>query len=261
MKSKICRLLAASALAVCLCGCSHTDETLEAQTLEIAMADSNVLGLQIPKDWELEEQDGFHYWGFTNGSKIYRSKIPVATGDKKGDCYYSTYAVSRNYADGYTITISTDKKIVDQVGNLLQNSSEFKRESANYREREIKHLPEYDDFEMAMSTNNLYMPLEYNEVTSDVFSACHSLNGESYVTCWIMDYSLDDLRPMLNNLVTANAGKITHWYEGDGIYWAATKTKTVCAKKLAYNQWCCYLTSNDSYRDYAIKAMHSITGK
>lgn len=246
-------------LCLALCGCSHSGEELQTKVFEIAMDGDDVLGLKIPADWNLSEMDGFHYWKFNDDTTIYRTKTPVVTGDKKGECWYSTYAVSRNF-DDYTITISTDKKMVDTVGEFLNKAKVAERSVAQYKERELEHLPEFQDYPMDMSSNGLYMPIEYNEVTSDVFTSCHSINGNSFITCWIMNYKLDDLKPMLNNLVTCNAGgKLSAWYENDSMYYAEAGNLVVAAKKLTYNQWCCYLASNDAYADYAIKALYMVT--
>ncbi|MCM1218454.1 MAG: hypothetical protein NC548_28535 [Lachnospiraceae bacterium] len=246
------------AMLICLtvCGCSHKGDDVETRIVEIALADNELLQLPIPANWSLTELDGFHYWKYNDDTTIYRSKTPVVTGDKKDNCWYSTYAVSRNF-DEYTITITTNKNMVDTVGALLNTAKTKRRDVVQYKERGLQSLPEYKDYAMDFTSNGLYMPIDYNEVASDVFTSCHSMNSTSFVTCWIMNYKLDDLKPLLNNLVTCNSGdgKLSAWYESSDIYYAEAGNFVVAAKKLTYNQWCCYLSSNDSYADYLRKAI------
>lgn len=257
MKRILCCVLLACAMM--LTACSHEPEPLSTKRMEFALTDNNVLLLDIPEDWELTERDGYHYWKFNENTTVYKEHSPVSTGDKKGECYYSTYAVSRNF-DGYTITISTDKKMVDSVGDLLNKAQVIQRDVSQYRERELEYMPEFQDYAMDFTTNGLYMPLEYKEVEADIYTACTSINGTNFVTCWIMNYKIDDLKPLLNNLVTSNANDttLTKWYESNDIYYAECGDCVVGAKKLTYNQWCCYLSSRDGYDDYLRKALLSI---
>ena len=246
-------------LALMLTGCSRHPEDVQTRIFEIALDGTNVLAMDIPANWSLTEQDGFHYWKFNDNIEMYKTKTPIVSGNLKGDCYYTSTSVSRNF-DDYSIMIDTDKKTVDTVGKLLSQASIGSREVIQYRERGLESLPDYKDYPMDFTTNNLYMPLEYNEVQSDVFTSCNSINGTSFITCWMMNYKLEDLKPILMNLVTCNSssGKLDSWYESSDIFYAESEGLVVAAKKITYNKWCCYLSSNDSYADYLLKAMYRI---
>lgn len=244
-----------AALTVSLTGCAHEEQNMPTQLFEMALTDNSVIQMQLPADWSLTELDGYHYWKFGDDTTIYKEHSPVSTGDKKGECYYSTYAVSRNF-DGYTITISTNKKLVDSVGAMLNAAKVVERDVPQYRERALEYLPEFQDYAMDFTTNGLYMPIDYSEVANDVYTACSSINGTNFVTCWVMNYKLEDLKPLLNNLVTCNqGGKLDSWYESSDTYYAECGGYVVGAKKLKYNQWCCYLASDGGFDDYLRKAL------
>lgn len=255
MKKKLFVLLATCLL---LTGCGHKGDDIATRKFEVSLLDNKLVQLDIPADWTVAEQDGFSYWKFDNASEICRTKTPVVTGDLKDNCWYTPTSVSRNF-DDYTVTIKTNKKMVDTVGEMLNKVDVSSRDVAQYKERGLDKLPSYDDYGMDFTTNGLYMPLDYSEVQSDAFTACNSINGSSFVTCWIMNYKLADLKPVLNNLVTCNqGGKLSKWYEASDIYYAEAGNYVVAAKKLTYNKWCCYLSSNDSYANYVRKAVVNV---
>lgn len=256
-------LLVISLMVLALSGCSHETDLVASKVFEIAMADDDVLQLQIPVNWELKEQDGCYYWLFKDKDKeytVYKMASQIVIGDQVDNCLYSNNSVSRNFTD-YSITIKAKGKDLDTVGALLNVSNVIDRTVLQYKERGMSKLPVYQDYPMDLTTNKLYMPLQYNEVDNDVYTACHSINGNSFVTCWIMNYRLEDLKPILHNLVTVNTStsKLNEWYESDEIYYAEADNLVVACKKLTYNKWCCYLATNDSYKDYVIKAMYKVT--
>lgn len=254
------KLLIAVAVVTLMCGCSHQPEQIATTGFEVPLDNNKVASIAIPASWELKECDGFSYWQFNDDTVIYRTKSLIPTGDKKGNCYYSSSSVQRDFGD-YAITVKTSKKNVDTVGNLLDGATVFERNVVQYKEAALESLPEYKDYPMDLTDNGLYMPLEYTDVEFDIYTASHTVNGTNFLLCWIMNYKLEDLKPVLNNLVTCNSGsgKLSSWYESSDVYYAESGRLVVCAKKLTYNTWCCYLATDGDYADYAVKAMHYVT--
>lgn len=251
--------ISAVMLAGILTGCSKEPETIKTKYFEVPMDDNRLLRMEVPVEWDITEQDAFHYWRFSDGTTLYKTSTAVSVGDQIGNCYYTTYAVSRNFEDA-SITISTDKNMVATVGALLDRAEIIERDVLQYKELGLDYLPEYADLPMQLTNNGLYMPTECEDVTSVTFTAANTVNGTSFVTSWIMKSKIEDLKPLLNNIATCNttSGKLVEWYENKEIYYAVSENKVVAARKLTFNQWCCYVASLDSYKDYVTKAMFNI---
>lgn len=243
-----------------LCGCGKAAELdTTTQVFEIPMKDNLYCRLELPGTWEVTKQDAFHYWQFNDVYDIYKIKTPVTTGKESNGCYYSGTTVSRNFDEG-TITINADKEYMKTLGMYLSSAEIVERDVLQYRELEVEYLPEYVDLPMQLTNNGLYMPTECEDVSSTAFTAASSIQGTSYVTSWIMKAKLENIKPLLHTLAVCNSGssKLEWWYESNDVYFVASADKVACAKKLTYNQWCCYVASNDDFRYYPIKAMFNI---
>lgn len=244
----------------CLSGCGK-DVVIDTTTqiFEIPMKDDLYCRLELPGTWTVTKQDAFHYWQFNNTYDVYKIQTKVSVGEQKNNCYYSDTSVSRNFEEG-TIILNAEKEYIELLGMYLDSAEIVKREVPQYRELEVDYLPDYVDLPMELTNNGLYMPVECEDVTSTAFTAASSMKETSFVTSWIMKSKLDGVKPLLHNLAVCNSGEqnLDWWYQTDDIYFVSTKDKVACAKKLTYNQWCCYVASKDNYMYYPIKAMFNI---
>lgn len=241
----------------CLTGCSKELDVLETKFFEIPLHDNKYCRLEIPADWTLDEQNGLNYWSFNNGEAIiFKLETVSDFGEKVDKTVYSTYSVARAFDDKDSIVINVDKQQLNTIGALLNRSEVIEREVLQFKELGIEYLPLYEEVEMVLTENNLYMPVGYDFVDNQTYTYAHYIKDGTFLSSWTMKYKLEDLKPYLHNLVTCNnsSTELVAWYETDDMYVAWSSNKIVAAKKLTYNLWCCYVgsTGTDAYVSQAM---------
>lgn len=253
------KLLLCLLLSVTLTGCKKEVTVTDTKYFEVPMQDDAVCRIKIPEQWGILEQDAFHYWKINDDTTVYKTVVPSNVGKKDGECTYTSTAVSRNF-EGGTITINTSKDMVPFMTKMLNEAELVNREVKQYKELTTDKLPDYVDLPMSMTNNGLYMPTECEDVLSLAFTAANTIEGSSFVGSWLMNAKINDLKPLLHNIVTCNTedARLTSWFESDDCYYAVSGNKVVAAKKLTFNQWYCYVASLDDYASYVTKAMLNI---
>ena len=260
MFKKFCILLCC---VLFLGGCRKAEEeVVDTKVFEIPMKDNKYCRLEIPSNWNLQEQDGFYYWKLNDDTTVYKTEVGSYIGKVDGECYYTATSVSRNFEYG-TITINSTNDMVPYIRTMLNKAELVERQVKQYRELGTSKLPSYADLPMALTNNGLYMPEGCDDVLSLSFTASNQISGSSFIGSWIMKAKLEDIKPLLHNIVTCNTSdaKLTSWFEDSNTYYAMSENKVVAAKKLTYNQWYCYVASLDNYADYVTKAMFNVVGK
>ena len=115
---------------------------------------------------------------------------------------------------------------------------------------------------MILTPHGLYLP--ESEYVSDIAivgcTADVAYFDDDFILSWIMYYKLEDLKPQLCNLVMDNAmNRVSKWYQDDSIFYAETDNYIVAAKKITFNQWCCYLCNNtEDLKDYLLQGVTTV---
>lgn len=247
-------------LVLTFTGCGAEDVTFETKEFEIPLSGTQILRFDIPSDWELSRNDGFCYWEFNDGDFIVqRNMTLVYTGKQEGKVYYNSSSVARNFDDVSVIISSSDNDEVPMLGTCLDDGEVITKTIIKDKKKSLQYLPEYTDYDMIMSTNGMLVPTYYDKVTSMAFTSCHSMQDDGFYTTWLMNYKFKDLQPILDTVVSCNNGSaMDSYFQNDDVYFAKMGDLVVGAKKLTYNKWCCFMSSNNTYENYVLKALYLV---
>lgn len=240
--------------------CSYLDET---QTVHLPLSNEDYLELNIPKELNLTKDGGRTYLTYSDDTSICITKAKLEIGKKTELGNNRTKnTIYRDLGD-CRIVITTSTANFDYYDAKLADADIKKSDTTLYREYRINNLPKQKSTpEMMITPHGLYLP------TTDYASAFSIIGctadvayfNDNFIMSWIMYYKLEDLKPQLCNLILDNdLSRVNEWYQSSNIFYAETDNYIVAAKKLTYNEWCCYLCNNvDDLKDCLLQGITTV---
>ena len=267
MRKLLFTLLCSSCL---LFGCSKEELTYysdDAKTLQLPIKTAGNVEITIPKELDIIEEDGQSFWKLSDGTTILLKANCVPVGDGVvGNCVHNDANVYYEIPNdlGY-VQVNTEEHLIpywcESLNDLDLHSGVYLKDQLCTIDNKLGKLPKYEECDMTLvESNNLYMPKEYKNTVIDMYTACYYNVGSQFVESWVMYYKLDDLLPMLLSKVVCNSkGNINVWYQDSDVLYLETDRYVIGAKKLTYNQWCCYMSSNTpDMKNYLLQGLHKI---
>lgn len=256
-------------LAVTLTGCSKDDTVVysdNVKPLQLPITNAGYVEFNIPEELSIVREDGQSFWVLDDYTTIYLLKTPIPTGVKSdGNCFYtdnSIYYVLPNDQGTLLISCTEDKSEYyrDSLNNLSYYEGVFFVDLLCNDTNKLGKLPNYEDCEMIVANNSLYMPNEYAGELLGFNTACYFNQGSQFLESWVMYYRLEDLIPMFLPKVLCNTnGTVTAWYEDSDVFYLESDRYVLGAKKITHNQWCCYISSNTpEMRNYLLKGINKV---
>ena len=233
--------------------------------LQLPIVNAGYVEFEIPEELSIVKEDGQSFWVLNDSTTIYLLKNTIPMGTKQdGNCIYNDtniYYVLPNDCGVITLACAEDKNDYyrKSLNNLKFSEGIFLEDLLCTEDKMLGKLPEYSEVDMVVADNSLYMPIDYTNALLDFNTACYYNEGSQFVESWVMYYRLNDLKPMLFPKVLCNSGGLTAWYEDKDIFYLETDRYVLGAKKITFNQWCCYISTNTpEMRNYLLQGLHKV---
>lgn len=257
MKKRLLSLLLAS---IVLTGCKTEPEHINIQTsreVQVPLDDNKMLTVTV-EDLPIIETDNCVYWKLEDGTTIYKmsSQISSATYNEQLGVKETNTSLSKDI-DGSSIVISTASEKLKWYGE-----QKFKTHSTDinlYPENKINKLPQFEEKDMIVLSNNLYMPEGTKEYDGSAYLSSVYTDGDKWLSSWIFSGDKDAIKKTGANICLANSGvkNVTEWYFDESILYLRAENNIFAAKKLQYNEWCVYY-GDITYLDYLLTGVTTV---